>query len=94
MALGDMQGPAIGQWEHIAPTKVRMILITPLYKNGVVNGFFRVRDTLTLSESGQQWTDVLSQVEWLDLNLNVVFSAAGAATGTRLESPQGCQQQP
>lgn len=92
MALGDTVLAGNGRWERISPMKFRVIVYSLILKSGVVNGFFRVHDTLTLSETGQQFTSSGSQVDWLDLNGNVVASGSGVNTGTRLESPSGCQQ--
>lgn len=93
VALGDTVGQGNGFWERISPTQFRVIVYALIFKNGVVNGFFRVHDTLTLSDTGQKFTSVNgSQVEWLDLDWNVVASGSGINTGTRLESPSGCHQ--
>ena len=90
LALGDTIGPSIGRWERISPTVFRLAAYSLIFKNGVVNGFFRVRDTFTLSENGKQFTSPGSQVDWLDINGGVVFTERGVNTGTRLESPKGC----
>jgi hypothetical protein len=92
-ALGSVLGPGYGQWRRISPLRFRLVFYAPILSNGVVNGFQRIRDTITLSDTGRQYTSPESQVEFLDLNWNVVFSGASMVTGTRLESPSGCRQE-
>ena len=55
-------------------------------KEGVVNEFLRVQATITLSESGDEFT-AHSQWEVLDPNWTVVFRGAADVEGTRLETP-------
>jgi hypothetical protein len=92
-ALGSVLGPGYGQWRRISPLRFRLVFYAPILNNGIVNGFQRIRDTITLSDAGRQYTSPESQVEFLDLNWNVVFSGASMVTGTRLESPSGCRQE-
>ena len=55
-------------------------------KEGVVDLFQRVHATMTLSESGDEFT-THNRRDFLDLNWTVVFRGAGDAKGTRLETP-------
>jgi hypothetical protein len=55
-------------------------------KEGVVDLFERVQTTMTLSESGDEFTEH-GNWEYLDLNWTVVFSGASDVKGTRLETP-------
>jgi hypothetical protein len=55
-------------------------------KEGVVDLFQRVHATMTLSESGDEFTEH-SQWEVLDPNWTVVFRGADDVKGTRLETP-------
>jgi hypothetical protein len=55
-------------------------------KEGVIKEFLRVQATVTLSESGAEFTEH-SQWEVLDLNWTVVFRGAADVKGTKLETP-------
>ena len=56
------------------------------WKAGLANGFQRVKDTLFLSESGDEYAGH-AQVDFLDENWNVMFSTISDVKGTRLETP-------
>jgi hypothetical protein len=64
----------------------RLTFYSVLWKAGVVNGFRRVQDTLTLSESNDEYTGH-AEADFLDANWNVVFSTSSDVKGTRLETP-------
>jgi hypothetical protein len=55
-------------------------------KEGVVEQFQRVQATMTLSESGAEFTEH-SEWEVLDLNWMIVLRGTGDVKGTRLEAP-------
>jgi hypothetical protein len=52
-----------------------------------VNGYLRVRSTMILSDSGNEFTTRECQVEFLDTNWKVVDSDNDEVKGTRLETP-------
>jgi hypothetical protein len=79
-------GLGYGQWAATGDREFRLTYYSVLWKAGLVNGFQRVQDTLVLTESGDEYTG-RAQVDFLDANWNVVFSAAGDVKGTRLETP-------
>jgi hypothetical protein len=58
-----------------------------LLKEGEVNGYMRVRSTMSLSESGNEFTARECQVDFLDANWKVLDSENDAVKGTRLETP-------
>jgi hypothetical protein len=55
-------------------------------KEGVVDLIERVPTTMTLSESGDEFTEH-GNWEFLNLNWTVVFSGASDVKDTRLETP-------
>jgi hypothetical protein len=79
-------GPGCGRWAVTGDREFRLTFYSVLWKAGVVNGFQRVQDTLTLSESSDEYTGH-AQADFLDANWNVVFSTSNDVKGTRLETP-------
>jgi hypothetical protein len=80
-------GPGYGRWTATGNREFRLTFYSVLWKAGLVNGFQRVRDTLTLSESSDEYTGQ-SKVDFLDANWNVVFSTSSDVKGTKLETPK------
>jgi len=79
-------GPGCGRWAATGNREFRLTFYSVLWKTGLVNGFQRVQDTFTLSESGNEYAGH-AQVDFLDANWNVVFSTSSDLKGTRLETP-------
>jgi hypothetical protein len=88
-AVGEIAtefGPGCGRWAATGNREFRLTFYSVLWKAGVVNGFQRVQDTLTLSESSDEYAGH-AQADFLDANWNVVFSTSSEVKGTRLETP-------
>ena len=79
-------GPGCGRWAARGDREFRLTFYSVLWKAGVVNGFQRVQDTLTLSESSDEYTGH-AETDFLDANWNVVFSTSSDLKGIRLETP-------
>jgi hypothetical protein len=79
-------GPGYGHWAAAAAREFQLTFYSVMWKEGLVNGYQRVQDTLILSEAGDEYTGH-AQVDFLDRNWNVVFSTASDVKATRLESP-------
>ena len=79
-------GLGYGQWAATGDREFRLTYYCVLWKAGMVNGFQRVKDTLVMTESGDDYTG-RAQVDFLDANWNVVFSTTSDVKGTRLETP-------
>jgi hypothetical protein len=79
-------GPGCGRWATTGNREFRLTFYSVLWKAGLVNGFQRVQDTLTLSESNNEYAGH-AQVDFLDANWTVVFSTSSDVKGTRLETP-------
>src|SRR5215469_3549686 len=79
-------GPGCGRWAATGNRAFRLTFYSVLWKTGLVNGFQRVQDTFTLSESGNEDAGQ-AQVDFLDANWNVVFSISSDLKGTRRETP-------
>jgi len=79
-------GPGCGRWAATGNREFRLTFYSVLWKTGLVNGFQRVQDTFTLSESGNEYAGH-AQMDFLDANWNVVFSTSSELKGTRLETP-------
>ena len=81
-------GPGYGLWAATGPREFSLTSYAVMRKAGLVNGFQRVRDTLVLSESGDEYTGHAA-MDFFDANWNVVFSTDSDVKGTRLEIPAG-----
>jgi hypothetical protein len=92
-AVANEIGLGYGFWAATGAREFRLTWYAVMRKAGLVNGFQRVRDTLVLSESGDEYTGH-AEVEFLDANWNVVFSTDSDVKGTRLEIPAGLVAQP
>jgi hypothetical protein len=79
-------GSGYGRWVGTGEREFRLTFYSVMWKEGLVNGYQRVRDTLVLSESGDEYTGH-AQVDFLDAKRNVVFSTATDVEGTKLETP-------
>jgi hypothetical protein len=79
-------GPGYGRIAITDAGGLRLTFYSLLCKAGLVNGFQRVRGTVTLTEPGQQ-RGTPAQVDFLDANWNVVLSTTSDAKGTKLETP-------
>src|SRR5260370_1250267 len=79
-------GLGYGRWAATGDREFRLTYYCVLWKAGLVNGFQRVRDTLVLAESGDEYTG-RAQLEFLDANWNVVFSTTSDVKGVKLETP-------
>jgi len=79
-------GPGYGRWTSTGNRGFQLTFYSPLWKAGLINGFLRVQDTLTLSESGNEYAG-RAKADFLDANWNVVFNTSSDLNGTRLETP-------
>jgi hypothetical protein len=84
--VGTELGPGYGRWATMGNRGVQLTFYSVLWKVGLVNGFLRVQETLTLSESNNEYAGQ-AKADFLDANWNVVFSTSSDLKGTRLETP-------
>jgi hypothetical protein len=56
-------------------------------ERGVVNGYQRIHSTMTLSDSGDEFTVHDGQVDFLDATWKAVLSSTDEVKGKRLETP-------
>lgn len=85
--LGDERGPGYGRWAQTGDREFRLTFYVPLLKGGEVNGYMRVRCTMRLSESGDEFKSHECLAEFLDAKWKVLDSDRDDVTGTRLETP-------
>ena len=85
--LGDERGPGYGRWAQTGDKEFKLTFYVVLLKQGEVNGYMRVRSTLSLSDSGNEFTSHECLAEFLDTNWKVLDSDNDKVTGTRLETP-------
>jgi len=78
-------GPGYGRWAAKGNKEFRLTFYSIMWKEGLANAYQRVQETLVLSDSGDQYTGH-AQVDFLDVNWNVVFSTASEVKGLRLET--------
>jgi hypothetical protein len=84
---GDTGGLRVGRCVATGTREFQQTLYRVIWnKEGVVNHFLRVRNTITLSESGDEHT-AHSKWDLLDPNWTVVWSGTGDTKATRLEIP-------
>ena len=81
-------GSGYGRWVGTGEREFRLTFYSVMWKEGLVNGYQRVRDTLVLSESDDEYTGHAA-MDFFDANWNVVFSTDSDVKGTRLEIPAG-----
>jgi hypothetical protein len=86
-SLADERGPGYGRWVQTGDREFKLTFYAVLLKEGEVNGYMRVRSTMILSESGNEFTARESQVDFLDPNWKVLDSDNDEVKGTRLETP-------
>ena len=86
-------GPGYGFWATTGAGAFRLTSYAVIRKAGLVNGFQRARETLVLSESGDEYTGH-AQVDFLDANWNVILSTTSDAKGTRFEMSHEVVAQP
>ena len=70
-----------------ATESFKLTFYAVLLKEGEVNGYMRVRSTVTLSESGNDFISKGCHVEFLDKNWNVRDSDDDQVSGKRLDTP-------
>jgi len=83
----DERGPGYGRWAQTGDREFKLTFYAVLLKDGEVNGYLRVRSTMILSGSGNEFTGHECQVEFLDTDWKVVDSENDEVKGTRLETP-------
>lgn len=78
--------PAHGVWKHLGGRQFGYSAISTNYdiNTGAYLGYLKARSVLTLNEAGDQLTGT-DKVEIFDPNNNVVFTATGATTFTRIK---------
>jgi hypothetical protein len=85
--LGDQRGPGYGRWAQTGDGEFKLTFYLPLLKEGEVSGYMRVRCTISLSESGTEFTTRECLAEFLDTNWKVLDSDKDEVKGRRLETP-------
>jgi hypothetical protein len=85
--VADGRGPGYGRWAQAGNEEFKLTFYAVLLKEGEVNGYMRVRSTMTLSESGNDFTSKGCHVEFLDKNWDVRDSDDDRVTGKRLDTP-------
>jgi hypothetical protein len=85
--LADQRGAGYGRWAQTGDREFKLTFYAVLLKEGEVHGYLRVRSTMILSDSGNEFTARECQVEFLDANWKVVDSDNDEVKGTRLETP-------
>jgi hypothetical protein len=85
--LADQRGPGYGRWVQAGEGEFKLTFYAVLLKEGELNGYMRVRSTMMLSESGNEFTARECRVEFLDANWKVVDSDNDEVKGRRLETP-------
>ena len=85
--LADQRGPGYGRWAQTGDREFKLTFYAVLWKEGEVNGYMRVRSTMVLSESGNEFTARECQVEFLDANWKAEDSDNDQVKGRRLETP-------
>jgi hypothetical protein len=85
--IADQRGPGYGRWAQTGDREFKLTFYAVLWKEGEVNGYMRVRSSMILSESGDEFTARECQVEFLDANWKVVDSDNDEVKGRRLETP-------
>jgi len=85
--LGDERGPGYGRWAQTGDREFRLTFYVPLLRGGEVNGYIRVRSTMRLSESGDEFMSHECLAEFLNAKWKVLDSDMDDVTGTRLETP-------
>jgi hypothetical protein len=85
--LGDERGPGYGRWAQTGDREFKLTFYVVLLKEGEVNGYMRVRSTVSLSESGNEFTTSKCVAQFLDANWKVLDSDQDMVNGTRLETP-------
>ena len=85
--LADQRGPGYGRWAQTSDREFKLTFYAVLWKEGEVNGYMRVRSSMILSESGDEFKARECQVEFLDANWKVVDSDNDEVEGRKLETP-------
>jgi hypothetical protein len=85
--IGNERGAGSGRWAQSGDKEFSLMFYVPLLKGGEVNGYMRVRCTMRLSESGDEFKSHECLAEFLDANWKVLDSDKDDVTGTRLETP-------
>lgn len=85
--LAYQRGPGYDRWAQTGDKEFKLTFYAVLLKEGEVNGYLRVRSTMILSGSGNEFTSHECQVEFLDTDWKVVDSDNDEVKGTRLETP-------
>jgi hypothetical protein len=77
--------PGYGRWAATGDREIRLTFYAVIWKEGH-GRYQRVQETLAMSEPGDEYTGH-AQVDFLDVNWNVVFSTTSDVKGTKLETP-------
>lgn len=85
--FADQRGPGYGRWAQTGDREFKLTFYDVLLKEGQVNGYQRIRSTMILSESGNEFTSRGCQVDFLDVNWKIVDRDNDEVEGTRLETP-------
>jgi hypothetical protein len=85
--LGNERGPGYGHWVQTGDREFKLTFYVVLLKDGEVNGYMRVRSTMSLSESGNEFTSSQCVAQFLDTNWKVLDSDQDEVKGTKLETP-------
>jgi len=85
--LADERGPGYGRWAQTGENEFKLTFYSVLLKDAEVTGYLRVRSTMILSDTGQDFASRECQVDFLDTNWKVLDSDNDDVRGTRLETP-------
>ena len=83
----DERGPGYGRWAQTGDREFKLTFYAVLLKDGEVNGYLQVHNTLILSESGNEFTTGDCKVDFMDADRKVLDSGNDQVKGTRLETP-------
>jgi hypothetical protein len=86
-AVADEMGPAYGQWVRTGDREFQLTFYAAMWNmEGVIGGFHRIQSTITLSESGDEYT-AHTQADFFDANWKTLLTNTGEVKGTRLKTP-------
>ena len=85
--IADQRGPGYGRWAQTGDKEFKLTFYAVLLKAGDVHGYLRVRGTIALSDTGNEFTSRDCRIDFLDTNWKVLDGDSDEVTGKRLETP-------
>jgi hypothetical protein len=87
LAIAADMGPAYGRWVRSSDREFQLTFYAAMWnKEGVIGGFHRIQSTMTLSESGDEYTAHAGRF-FLTQTGKTLLTNTGEAKGTRLKTP-------